>query len=24
MRYAHPDADHFEYYSENDTYKSKD
>ena len=24
MRYAHPDADHFEYYSENDTYGIKD
>ncbi len=23
MRYAHPDADHFEYYSENDTYGIK-
>ena len=24
LRYAHPGADHFEYYSQNDSYESKD
>ena len=23
MRHAHPSADHYEYYSQNDTYESK-